>query len=627
MQGKQWQVGLLLVAGLLLNACGGGGGSSAPATPTLTALEISPAGVNLNVGDSQTLIATGKYSDGSSQNLTTSVSWDSTAPNIASVSAGAVNALSAGTATINATMASVNASVGITVTPLGVTLTSIAVTPTSAILSIGHNQPVNAMGTYSDGSSLDITASALWNSNNTVVATVNAGVVSALAPGSATISVSNGTISASVVITVADGKIWYPAHLLETDDQGNANEPRVVVDAANNAVAVWSKSDGTNFQILSSRYTPVQGWSIPGRIDNITGDATQPQLALDSAGNVIAVWQQDDGTGSHDIYANRYDINTGWGIAGVIETTVGDATMPQIAVHQSGNAIAVWQQRLPTNNLHRIRAAVFRYDAVSGTGVWQPSVGIVKTAIADTTNPQIAVDTNGNAFAVWAERDSPTADAVIWLNGFTPKTGWLTAIPLSTGTGTALNPQIGFDPAGDAIALWTQFDGTRDAIMGSRYITGVAGANPFGPIDDIVAGNSSSPRIAFDYYGNAIATWVQDGNLLANRYDNTKVSWQGAQAIETDAGIINTAPAIAMDPTGNATAIWLQPDDLGNVNVRANHYWFGTGWGSAELVAIGSPNAAASAAVAVTANGDALVVWSQLDIPNNYFDIWTNLYQ
>ena len=56
------------------------------------------------------------------------------------------------------------------------------------------------------------------------------------------------------------------------------------------------------------------------------------------------MWYQHDGT-RNDIWANRYTAGSGWGSAALIETNAGDAlTSPQLAVDTTGNALAVWQQ-------------------------------------------------------------------------------------------------------------------------------------------------------------------------------------------------------------------------------------------------------------------------------------------
>lgn len=93
------------------------------------------------------------------------------------------------------------------------TLTSLAVSPTSASLIEGQTQQVSATGTYNDGSTKDLTGTASWTTSDSTVATVSAGgLVKAASniaspPGSATITATSGTLTATSAITVNTGPL------------------------------------------------------------------------------------------------------------------------------------------------------------------------------------------------------------------------------------------------------------------------------------------------------------------------------------------------------------------------------------------------------------------------------------
>jgi uncharacterized protein YjdB len=64
-------------------------------------------------------------------------------------------------------------------------------------------QQLTATGSYSDGSSRDLTALVTWSSSTIVNATVSAaGQVSAVAAGSATITATLGSVSNSTLVTI-----------------------------------------------------------------------------------------------------------------------------------------------------------------------------------------------------------------------------------------------------------------------------------------------------------------------------------------------------------------------------------------------------------------------------------------
>jgi hypothetical protein len=177
------------------------GSAGLTVTPaTLVSVALSPQVTGIAVGATQQFIATGNYSDGSTQNLTNSLTWNSSNPAVATVNTGLATAVSAGTAVISATsgatVGSANLSVG------QIVLQSIAVTPANPTIALGTTQQLSATGTYSDNSTLDVTNSATWSVSNNAVVSVNpGGVATALGIGSASVKAALGSISNSITIT------------------------------------------------------------------------------------------------------------------------------------------------------------------------------------------------------------------------------------------------------------------------------------------------------------------------------------------------------------------------------------------------------------------------------------------
>ena len=67
---------LLLILALVIG-CGGGGGGSNPTPKALVSLSLTPTNPSTTKGTIQQFTATGTYSDNSTENLTTSVTWSS----------------------------------------------------------------------------------------------------------------------------------------------------------------------------------------------------------------------------------------------------------------------------------------------------------------------------------------------------------------------------------------------------------------------------------------------------------------------------------------------------------------------------------------------------------------------
>ena len=174
---------------------------------TLSAITLAPANPTIAAGTTQPFIATGLFSDGSTQNLTTSVSWSSSTPSVATINgSGLTTGLAPGQTTITAAAAALAGSSTLTVTPA--TLGSIAITPAIPTIPLGTTEQFAATGTFSDGSTQNITGSVQWASSNPSVATIGSapgaqGLATSIADGSSNISAASGSISASTTLTVS----------------------------------------------------------------------------------------------------------------------------------------------------------------------------------------------------------------------------------------------------------------------------------------------------------------------------------------------------------------------------------------------------------------------------------------
>jgi hypothetical protein len=79
---------------------------------------------------------------------------------------------------------------------------------------------------------------------------------------------------------------------------GDAYSPQVSVNAAGTAVAVWNRYDGFNDVIQSASSTDGGvTWSTPAINLSASGaDAYDAQVSVNAAGTAIAIWQRSDGS-------------------------------------------------------------------------------------------------------------------------------------------------------------------------------------------------------------------------------------------------------------------------------------------------------------------------------------------
>ena len=217
-----------------------------------TAISVSPAGITLAVGARRQFTAQELFSDGTSRDVTATVTWQSLQPAIAGVSdaggtRGLVTGVGAGTATIQATLGGLTGSVAVSVSQA--MLASLQVTPFNSTVAVGAATSFLATGLLSDGTSVDLTATATWMSSDPTIAAVSnaaatRGLTTALAAGTVTITATSTGVSGSTMLTVSGAKV--------TAVQVTPFNPRLPAGFAQPLVATALFSDGTNRDVTAT---------------------------------------------------------------------------------------------------------------------------------------------------------------------------------------------------------------------------------------------------------------------------------------------------------------------------------------------------------------------------------------
>lgn len=214
-------------------------------TPALlTGLAISPNGAEIAKGTTWQLMATGTYSDGSTQPAP-DASWTSSDTTIASVSnSGLVTGHKPGVVTVTAELSGASQSTTLTVT--SAVLQSLSITPPGNNLVKGSSQILTATGHYSDGNA-QIISEVAWTSNAVGVATVTSeGIVTGQSAGNAEISASAGGLNATASVTVTA-----PAEYMSIAP----SQPTVSLGAAVVLSATANYANGTTQAMRNSVWT------------------------------------------------------------------------------------------------------------------------------------------------------------------------------------------------------------------------------------------------------------------------------------------------------------------------------------------------------------------------------------
>ena len=159
----------------------------------VTNVSLNQSSVSMKVGASVSLTATVSPSNATDK----AVTWSSSNAGIASVSNGVVSAVSEGEATITASAGGKSATCNVTVLPNTVAVTGISLNKTS--LSVYVNDTFQLQATVSPSNATDKTVK--WTSSDSVVVKVDQnGLITALSPGTATVTAECGGFTAKCAV-------------------------------------------------------------------------------------------------------------------------------------------------------------------------------------------------------------------------------------------------------------------------------------------------------------------------------------------------------------------------------------------------------------------------------------------
>ena len=450
-------------------------------TAFLVSIGVSPAGASIGpAGQQQQFTATGTYSDGSQQNVTTAVIWTSSNPVAATISnvfgsAGLATSVGSGNTTIMATSGSISGSTTLTVAPLS----GLAVTPASASITRGSTQQFTATGTLSGGSTIDVTKQVNWQSSPVSVATIsNAIGTQGLATGTGV-----GTASECAVFpgfnggsTACSGLTVTLALVSLAVTPANLSIPK---GTQQQYTAIGTYNDGSTQNLTAS----------------VTWSSSNPSVATIS--NVA---------GSQGVAT---DVGVGTTTISASSGSVSNSTALTLsAAAPSSLAVSPGRVLIPDGNSYQFKATLNYTDGttqdVTQTAAWSTAdptvanvssagfvttVGVGSTILtatsASVSNSASVLVTSPTAAAVPRFVYENNADSTISVYSMNPSTGQLRSLGYAPGAGEssafALDPASQFlyvansfsSTAPNSVSAYTiATDGALTLVTGSPFATG-----------------------------------------------------------------------------------------------------------------------------------------------------------
>ncbi len=216
----------------------------------VASVSVTPPASTINAG--QTVQLTGQTLGPDDEDLMRTIAWSSSDNAVATVdNTGLVSGLSGGTVTITAMSEGVSGTATVTVNDPVATVT---VAPTTADLQVAETVQITATPTGATGNDLSGTGlTELWATDDAAVATVDqTGLVTAVGPGTADISVTIDGIVATATITVTVNPAafvgsWVGTWSNTTFGSVGAAAWTITIDESTGMVTLTTDLDGTVF--------------------------------------------------------------------------------------------------------------------------------------------------------------------------------------------------------------------------------------------------------------------------------------------------------------------------------------------------------------------------------------------
>ena len=173
--------------------------------------------------------------------------------------------------------------------------------------------------------------------------------------------------------------------------------PLVSVDSAGNATAVWRRYRGGELIYESAVRQAGGPWSTPSRFFGGLEDAYELQIAVDALGNETAIWVRRVGRSWVVQSATR---SAGGSWSAPVTLSQPGAGSALVAVGPEGSVTAVWLLEREEG-----RRSVVQSATRPAGGIWSAPVTLSPPRKA-ARSPQIALDPQGGATAVWEEEYS-----------------------------------------------------------------------------------------------------------------------------------------------------------------------------------------------------------------------------
>jgi hypothetical protein len=357
--------------------------------------------------------------------------------------------------------------------------------------------------------------------------------------------------------------------IINTRTSQSQTTGQIAADSNNNFIVTWSsyEQDGDSGGIYAKKFDENFNVLCPEFKVNTTTEGNQkaPDIAMDSRGNFIIVWQ-GPGDDQEEIFAQRFDSQcnmTGEEFQ-VNTATFSRQQYPKIAINQNGLFVIVWENEVfggYPKEARTIEARIFNSDGIAVTDQFTVNL------LFDCRYPDVAMGCGDHFIVTWMQTHSSSSPNIIMARKLNIDASEVTP-PFQVNSSdffSVTKPSIAANGLDYFVITWAgHFEAASlDDIYARKYNDNCIAETSEFMVNSITEGLQENPNVAINGSHEFVITWNSEQaynenmkEVYGQRYDQFNKPIGDQIHINTYVVDDQKYPAVLLYENGNFITIW-----------------------------------------------------------------------
>ena len=367
----------------------------------------------------------------------------------------------------------------------------------------------------------------------------------------------------------------------------------------------------------------------------ISSDSSQrssnPEIAIDAAGNVHIVWYDDpiQHPSDRDVYYRLWNRNyQNWTATELLSTiSIYDSDHPSITVDNKSNVHVAWSDRTDYLGAGDDRDIFYRCWNASITS-WS-SIEVVSTESVNASySLSIDTDNAGNVHIAWYDKSDYAGagedmDVFYKFRNKTSSSWNLTEVVSTESTSDSYWVSLAVCESDNVHIVWsdeTDYLGAgSDADIFYKFFNKTSSSWNLTEVVSITSsGTAWHPSLGIDSENNIHIAWMDAVSVIYDIYyklwNSTQQRWETSIMVSSESTGYSVAPALAVDESGNIHIVWHDETNIAGSDFDYDIFykrWNSSTdrWSTTEVVSTESRDGSFYSCIAVDSTGTVHVAW------------------